>query len=418
MRVLMYGFGSRGDVQPLIALGRGLQGAGYTVSLAAGKNFEGWVKEYGLGFEPIPVDVEALMQSDVGTAWSDGSSHNGRAELQNMKRMVEVAGPPVGEMVTGLIDKYDTFISGVLTVELFATVAAVCGKKHVIGLLAPWAPTRRGAAGLQAPLPHADSLINYGMGYMIEMLMAGVLRAPSVELRERLKLPKPTTRGFMRAWNQTPTLTGVSPLVTPPAPDWGKHIHVTGYWFLDAPEGYAPPPALQAFLDAGAPPVYIGFGSMGSSDPEGTLKVMLGALEKSGQRGVIHSGWAGLAADKLPANVFLLNGVPHDWLFPRMAAVVHHGGAGTTGAGLRAGVPSMAVPHLGDQVYWGRRIHELGAGAAPIRRHLLTAETLGGAISQMVTDGDMRTRAAALGERIRAEDGVGNAVRAFKAMVG
>ena len=121
----------------------------------------------------------------------------------------------------------------------------------------------------------------------------------------------------------------------------------------------------------------------------------------------------GLKSEKLPDNVFLLDSAPHDWLFPRMEAVIHHGGAGTTAAGLRSGVPSAIVAHIGDQPYWGRRLHELGVGAPLLRRHLLTADNLGETIRLLTTDRDLRARAAALGERIRAEDGVGNAVRAF-----
>jgi sterol 3beta-glucosyltransferase len=246
----------------------------------------------------------------------------------------------------------------------------------------------------------------------------GVLRSPSDEVRSRLKLPRATRGEFLRAWNRTPTLLGVSPLITPPPPDWGDHIHVTGYWFLDAPADWQPSSALRAFLDAGAPPVYIGFGSMSSRNPQATTQMMIEALKTTGQRGIIHSGWAGLHAEDLPPNIFLLDYAPHDWLFPRMAAVVHHGGAGTTAAGLRAGIPGMVVSHIGDQPYWGRRLHELGVGAAPLKRHELTADKLADAIRTMTSDRAMQSRAAALGERIRTEDGIGNAVKALRKILG
>ncbi|MBK8020035.1 MAG: glycosyltransferase family 1 protein [Chloroflexi bacterium] len=414
MRVLLFGFGSRGDVQPFAALGKGLQRAGYDVTLAAGSNFESWVRSEGLNFDPIQVDVEAMMQTDIGKNWLDGSSHSPQAEVRNMKRMADAAAPGVAADILRMIDQYDAFISGALAVEAMAAATAARGKRHVIGLMSPWAPTRSGAAGMNAPLPRANSLINLGFGYFIESMMSGVLRAPSLAVRSRLNLPAPTRGDFMRAWNRTPALIGISPLVTPPPPDWNDCQAVTGYWFLDAPAGWQPSPALTAFLEAGEPPVYVGFGSMSSRDPEATLRIMLDALVKSGRRGVIHSGWAGLKSEKLPDNVFLLDSAPHDWLFPRMAAVIHHGGAGTTAAGLRAGVPSAIVAHIGDQPYWGRRLHELGVGAPLLRRHLLTADNLVETIRLLTTDRDLRARAAALGERIRAEDGVGNAVRAFE----
>jgi len=220
----------------------------------------------------------------------------------------------------------------------------------------------------------------------------------------------------MRAWNQTPTLLGVSPLIMPPPRDWPPHIHVTGYWFLPVP-AYEPPTTLQAFLDAGTPPVYIGFGSMSNRDPEGTMRVIVEALAQTGQRGVVYSGWGGLHSADLPSNIYLLDGAPHDWLFPRMAAVVHHGGAGTTGAALRAGVPSSVVAHIGDQWFWGRRLHETGVGAAPMRRHEFDVPRLTATLNTLINDSTLRQRAAQMGEDIRAEDGVANAVAAFQGIV-
>jgi UDP:flavonoid glycosyltransferase YjiC (YdhE family) len=144
---------------------------------------------------------------------------------------------------------------------------------------------------------------------------------------------------------------------------------------------------------------------------------VLDALSQSGQRGVIATGLGGLSQSDLPDEVFVTEAVPHDWLFPRMAAVVHHGGAGTTGAGLRAGVPNIVVPVSNDQPFWARRVKALGAGPAPIPRRRLTADRLAHATSVAVTDESIRKRAAKLGETIRTEDGVGNAVRIFNQMI-
>lgn len=418
MRVLLFGFGSRGDVQPYIALGKGLQQAGYDVTVAAGANFGGWIAREGLGFDPIQVDIEAEMQTDVGKNWLSASSHNAMAELRQMRRMVDTAARTVGADIAGMIDRYDAFISGVLTVDALAAACTARGKRVVNGLMSPWTPTRSGAAGMQASLPTRDSIINYVTGYVVEWMMAGVLAPPSRELRRLLHLPPPTRKAFLRAWNRTPTLIGISPLVLPPPPDWGDHLHVTGYWFLDAPADWQPDPRLTAFLTAGDAPIYIGFGSMSSRDPEATLRLILGAVAQTGKRAIIHSGWAGLRAETLPDKVYLLDHAPHDWLFPRMAGVIHHGGAGTTGAGVRAGVPSAVIAHIGDQPYWGRRLHELGVGAAPIRRHQLTVDNLSTLIDTLTSDPGLRERAADLGARIRAEDGVATAVRHFARLTG
>jgi UDP:flavonoid glycosyltransferase YjiC (YdhE family) len=191
---------------------------------------------------------------------------------------------------------------------------------------------------------------------------------------------------------------------------------VTGFWYLDQPEGYAPPVELARFLAAGEPPVYIGFGSMSTRDPRRTGELALRALELSGRRGVLMRGWGGLDADDLSPGVTLIDETPHAWLFPQLAAVVHHGGAGTTGAGLRAGVPAVVVPFFADQPFWVERVAGLGAGPAPIPRRRLSAEALARAIEQATT-AEMRARAAELGRHIAGEDGVGAAVKQIERIV-
>jgi hypothetical protein len=176
--------------------------------------------------------------------------------------------------------------------------------------------------------------------------------------------------------HRLPTLYGFSPSVLAKPSDW-QNTFVTGYWFLDAAPDWTPPTDLVNFLEAGSPPVCIGFGSMGNRNPEETAELVLQALEKTGQRAILLAGWSGMQKEKMPDNAFLIKSVPHAWLFPRVAAVVHHGGAGTTAAGLRAGVPTIIIPFFGDQGFWGQRVADLGVGTAPIPRKQLTAERLG-----------------------------------------
>ncbi len=196
----------------------------------------------------------------------------------------------------------------------------------------------------------------------------------------------------------------------PAPPDWGADKHVTGYWFLDDGEDWTPPPALIDFLEAGPAPIYIGFGSMSSRKPEETAELVIAALQLANQRAILLSGWSGLQKTDLPDTVFMIDSVPHSWLFPMVAAVVHHGGAGTTAAGLRAGVPSVVVPFFGDQPFWGGRVASLGVGPTPVPRGKLTAERLASAIQEAVTNKAMRQRAAALGAKIQTEDGLARAV--------
>jgi sterol 3beta-glucosyltransferase len=213
-----------------------------------------------------------------------------------------------------------------------------------------------------------------------------------------------------RAGAAIPVLYPYSRHLLPVPADFPPHVHVTGSWFLEPAEPWEPPPALAAFLAAGPPPVYVGFGSTGGRGAQRRAQAVLDALAQAGQRGVLARGWGGLAPDALPETVFVLDEAPHDWLFPRMAAVVHHGGSGTTAAGLRAGKPTVICPSFGDQPFWGRLVAERGLGPAPLPQRTLSAERLAAAIRVAAGDGAMRERAAALGAQIRAEDGVGNAV--------
>jgi UDP:flavonoid glycosyltransferase YjiC (YdhE family) len=210
-----------------------------------------------------------------------------------------------------------------------------------------------------------------------------------------------------------PILYGFSPSVIPAPSDWNGNTHITGYWFVDETDAWQPPTALLDFLQSGSPPVYVGFGSMSNRNPEQTADLVIQALTLTGQRAILLSGWGGLQKTKIPDSIFMIDSVPHSWLFPRMSAVIHHGGASTTAAGLKAGIPSVIIPFFGDQPFWGQRVAELGVGAKPIPRKGLTAERLANAIHEVITNENIRQRAAKLGEQIQAENGIESAVEIF-----
>jgi sterol 3beta-glucosyltransferase len=195
------------------------------------------------------------------------------------------------------------------------------------------------------------------------------------------------------------------------------HQHVTGFWFLDEP-AWIPPSDLQDFLDNGEPPVYIGFGSMAADKPEATAKLVIDAATQANVRAVISTGWRGMDADDLPAHIYRLDTAPHAWLFPKMRAVVHHGGAGTTAAGLRAGVPTAIIPFFADQPYWGQQIYRMGLGTVPIPRKALTVEKLAAALIDIGHDEALKNRAAIVGERVRGEEGGSAAVRIIEEAIG
>ena len=236
--------------------------------------------------------------------------------------------------------------------------------------------------------------------------------------KETLNLPRLPVKGYFGqvGTRQTSIVNGFSEHVVPRPPDWNEYIHITGYWFPEN-KHWRPPDDLSAFIEAGKPPMFIGFGSMPIKNPQQTTTTILDALKQSGQRGILHMGWGGLGNQSLPDHVFKIEYAPYEWLFPRMAMVIHHGGSGTTAFGLRSGVPSCAVSFVFDQHYWGERIAELGVGPKPIRYKELTAKRLLEAIRLGVGNPQIKQKAFELGQRIREEKGIENALNVFEKML-
>jgi UDP:flavonoid glycosyltransferase YjiC (YdhE family) len=223
----------------------------------------------------------------------------------------------------------------------------------------------------------------------------------------------PLPRSFLPGkWMKmrVPIMHGFSNHLVPRPKDWGDHLAVTGYWFLEDPARWQPPRELAEFMDAGPAPVYVGFGSMKTREPAATARVVLKALERANKRAIFQGGWAGLNDVNFPSSVFKLDSVSHDWLFSRSAALIHHGGGGTTGTGLRSGTPAITIPFYADQPFWGRRVAEIGAGSRPISRKELTVDDLTDAIQYVTNGNGVKARAAAVGETIRAENGIANAI--------
>ncbi len=199
-----------------------------------------------------------------------------------------------------------------------------------------------------------------------------------------------------------------SPSLLPPSREWSANIHVTGYFYSDEIESYQPSPELKEFLDAGAPPICVSFGSMVNRDAEKIDKIIRESLAKTSQRGIILSGWGG-ARNPSSRDLLYLESAPHDWLLPRCQMLIHHGGAGTVAAGLRAGIPQVIVPFMTDQPFWARQVHEVGAAPKPILVKHLSVERLIRAIIEAGSD-NIRERAGALGQAVHKEDGVTRAV--------
>jgi sterol 3beta-glucosyltransferase len=413
MRIVLITIGARGDTEPFVALAVRLMRDGHSVRLAARPDFAGLAAGYGVDFAPLgrpyqPFIAGAAEASALGSGHLLRQLRYGLKQRQYFSDRLSEDAWRAAQGAEAIIYKY-SWITGY-------TIAEKLGVPCAAAMLFPLTPTSAFPSFLLGKGADRGPLLNRALWRVTGQVVWQLLRHEDTKLRRQLGLrPQPPRGPLARQEREAmPVYYAYSPAVLPRPADWPQRMHVTGYWFLDPPAGWQPPPGLIGFLQDGPPPVAIGFGSMASRDPQATQQLALQALALSGQRGVLLTGWAGIGTDRdLPPHVFTADSIPHGWLFPQMAAVVHHGGAGTTGAALRSGVPAVITPLAADQPSWARAVHELGAGPAPIPFPALTAERLAAAIRQAVTDQQMRHRAAELGTRIRAEDGPGRTADLF-----
>ena len=380
--------------------------------MVASVNFASFIERHGLEAVAAKGDIRALMMGEGGHEWIE-HGNNPIRQMRVVKRLVDQDGLAMMRDAWAACEDAEVVLSSFTSDVFAASIAEKLHAKHIsIPLQPALVATRSGAATLLAPLPDRVSLVNYLFGrWLIESFGWRLMGAINNRFRrETLRLPPQTYQEYRRRWRRILVVQGFSAHVVPHPGDWPANIHTAGYWFLDDDREWQAPQGLLDFLNSGDPPVYIGFGSMTGRDPRALTGIIVNAVAQCRQRAILQSGWAGLGGMRLPSSIFLLDAAPHSWLFPRMSAVVHHGGAGTTAEGLRAGVPAVIVPHLADQPFWGSRIAALGAGPRPIPRNKLTHEKLASAICQATGDPGMRERAAELAAKVRAEDGIGMAV--------
>lgn len=411
MKVTIITAGTRGDVQPIVALGLGLEEAGHDVNVCTGRDFESFITEYGLRYSYMDDEVMNLAHTnrfresiEKGSKLSRTLGY-AREILKHYKASVRRMLDSEWEAVQG---------TDVIVYRPQATAGAHLAEKlgvpcFLLELSPLLIPTRAFPNYLMPDLKLGGwyNRASYRLFRLTTLPISMVTRSWRKEV---LKLDG--RGGGLRQKNGKPitVLSCISPQILPRPDDWPDSVRSTGFLFLKPRERFEPPPDLVKFLEAGPPPVYVGFGSM-ARNAEKVTRIVLGAIGKSGQRAVLSAGAGGLAASELPPNVFMIESVLHDWLFPHVSAVVHHGGAGTTAAGAYAGKPTVICPFFGDQGFWGRLMFEMGVGTEPIPVSALSVDRLGAAIRTAATDRGMRERAGALAERIRAEDGVAQAVR-------
>jgi UDP:flavonoid glycosyltransferase YjiC (YdhE family) len=418
MRLTLFAAGSQGDIQPCVVLGKHLQQAGFQVLLAAPQNFADFVRGHDLRFHPLRGDVQQIMAGETGRRFMETGGSNPIQSIFSMRKMI---GPIARQMAEDALEACGE-AEALISLAVFATLASTIAELRSLPLLniepTPVVPTGDFPAAGFPVQRNLGRMFNRVSGFAMVFVIWQWYRPFVNEFRIRFGLRPLSSADFHRLLTSTPLLGAYSPQVIPPPLDWPDTVHITGYWFQDNQPEWHPSWQLESFLDKGEAPVYIGFGSMAGRDPERFADIALRALEQSGRRGVLATGWGGMNVLKVPDTVLVIDSAPHDWLFPRMAAVVHHGGAGTTAEGLRAGVPTVVVPFIADQPFWGKRIKALGIGPKPIPAKKLTADKLAAAIRAATTDPTMKTRAATLGQAIRSERGVENAVRLVQEHLG
>ncbi|KAK0227822.1 UDP-Glycosyltransferase/glycogen phosphorylase [Armillaria fumosa] len=425
MNIIIMIVGSRGDVQPYVALGKRLMKDGHRIRIASHETFRSFVTEHGLEFFDIggnPQDLMSYMVKNPGLIPGVDSLTNGdipkkRAMLAEMTNGCWLSCcspcPRTGRTFTA-----DAIIANPPS---FAHIhcAEALGIPLLLSFTMPWSATAafphplvnvkdsNAGKGLTNYLtyPLAEILTWQGMGDIINKLRTRTLGLAPLSLRsgpgvvDTCKVP----------WTYC-----MSPALVPKPKDWKNHIDIVGFYFLDLATNYTPPNDLAEFLAAGDAPIYIGFGSVVVDDPAAMTSTIFEATKKAGVRALVSAGWGGLGGVAIPSHIFILGNIPHDWLFAngRVAAVVHHGGAGTTAAGLSKGLPTVVVPFFGDQGFWGNMIHKAGAGPVPIPPKNLTVDSLKDAIIFAISPA-AKNAARRMSEQIRHDDGVNRGVESF-----
>ncbi len=412
MHISIVAAGSRGDVQPYLALGLGLQKDGYQVQFCADRLFEALVKSTGLVFTPVTAAPAGMLQQNL-------SRYGGPVKLVGwLNRHFRPMARQFFADVAAATSHADAILYSTL-----AFVGYHVAEKHGIPALGvynvPLTPTHEFHNPSFPPPPSwmpFKRSYNWWSFRTANQLFIYLIKPVVNQCRIELLGLKPLPGSFYRRLDITPMpiVYGFSPNLLPRPADWGEWLKVSGHWYLEDLAGWQPPTELSRFLADGKPPVYVGFGSMVDEQIKQATPIVLGALKRLGQRGILMGGWGGLGTGDLPETILRLDAAPHSWLFPRTAAVVHHGGAGTTATSLRYGQPTVTVPFFADQPFWGQRVHSLGCGPQPVPFRRLSTVRLVDALDKALNDPFYRHNARILSEKLQVEDGVGKTIRYIK----
>lgn len=402
MKVVVAGYGSTGDTLPLIALATGLDRAGHQVALIADEDAKVTATRLGLDFRPLAGSSRAVI-TEGSHGWAETIA-SGRVSPRAFIELGRFHTREWIDTINEAAEGADAIMCSALGLHHAASVAQDRQLPLIAVQLQPTLATRDYPPSFSG-LTRTPPWLNRPLATL--MVGAGDLSFSRGVNRARRELGRPPLKV---EWDQVPILMAWSPTLLPAASDWTHpDFTVTGAWHLPTPPDWQPPADLAEFLDAGDPPVYVGFGSMSGFSGAATLRDrILDGL--SGHRVLLAAGWAGLTDAELPSNVHPVGHVPHDWLFPRCSVVVHHCGAGTSQQAARSGVPSIPVPFTADQPFWATRLHNLGVAASPLNPRRLTSEDVRKAVVQATSE-SVRQQALTVAQQMAAEpDGVTTAI--------
>jgi sterol 3beta-glucosyltransferase len=395
MKILIPTIGSRGDVQPFIALAQGLERAGHTTTLMTHPHMHTLVESYGVNFAPLGPDIDLAQEAAAVRARSPNAW---LGLIRAMRMSFDVLDKSHADILAACRDA-DLVVVPVQSAA-GKNEADLVGVPHISVSFMPWGlPYRDPARPILKRIFYAA----------MDGAVGAITTRPLNRARRRHGLPPVGSEGFT---SKRLNLVPISPSVYPPNPLWEPQHRIVGYWFVEEAHPWEPPSALVSFLDSGPPPLVISLGAMsyGGDETLGIATLFVDAIEATGVRAIIQGWDHALSKLDLPSSILAAGAVPHGWLLPRAAGIVHHGGFGTTAAGIRTGIPQLVIPHMVDQFYWGKRVEELGIGLPMIVYTKLEVDGLATALRSLNRDNELRNSASSLGARVRSENGVEQAV--------
>ncbi|MGN6229749.1 MAG: glycosyltransferase [Trinickia sp.] len=407
MKFTVATYGTEGDTRPLAALCRALMDAGHEAQLLADRATLHAARALAVPCAPLSGDIRAAVAPEA-LGPIVGKRGSARAAMKALASIANANTSAWMREVRAAADGSDAVIVSALASFVGLSVAEQLRIPAIGAAMIPITPTRDFASPFLRPGTVPGFLHRVSHPFVNHMIWRAFRAATNKARVEVCALP-PRRRG----WTDHPVLYGISRALLPQPADWPEHALVCGQWVAHADGGddWAPPDTVSAFLEAGEPPIYIGFGSMAGFDSKRLMRALVAAVD--GRRALVYPGWGGLGPSELPSNFHVIGDTPHAWLFPRVSLVVHHGGAGTTHSATRSGKPSVVVPFAGDQFFWADRLHRLGVAAAAVDGNAPTAAAFARAI-EFASLSATQARAERLAAAMRHEDGLHTAVAAIE----